>query len=160
MSFHSFSPFCALLLIKTKAGREKRSEKEAILRILGHFLFFYLSSSFLFARYFLPFSFGVGSFSLLFSLPRAAFNQNKGWQGEKEQKRSNCEDLGIFFFSPRNNHKRVWSLFSSARRLEHYPSPFFFSGTASLSDSAKLTWLVLGEDQAARSHRVEQLTAL
>ena len=24
----------------------------------------------------------------------------------------------------------------------------------------KLTWLVLGEDQAARSHRVEQLTAL
>ena len=26
--------------------------------------------------------------------------------------------------------------------------------------SLKLTWLVLGEDQAARSHRVEQLTAL
>ena len=25
---------------------------------------------------------------------------------------------------------------------------------------SKLTWLVLGEDQAARSHRVEQLTAL
>ena len=52
MSFHSFSPFCALLLIKTKAGREKRSEKEAILRILGHFLFFYLSSSFLFFCFF------------------------------------------------------------------------------------------------------------
>ena len=38
---------------------------------------------------------------------------------------------------------------------------FFCNLQAHLETSfTKLTWLVLGEDQAARSHRVEQLTAL
>jgi hypothetical protein len=36
------------------------------------------------------------------------------------------------------------------------PAAFFETPTTII----KLTWLVLGEDQAARSHRVEQLTAL
>jgi hypothetical protein len=44
--------------------------------------------------------------------------------------------------------------------IEHLgiPEPAAFFETP--STIIKLTWLVLGEDQAARSHRVEQLTAL
>ena len=48
----------------------------------------------------------------------------------------------------------------SATDFEHHGIIMFFQKLAPPHLSTKLTWLVLGEDQAARSHRVEHLTAL
>ncbi len=42
----------------------------------------------------------------------------------------------------------------------HQESNLLKVGTTSDGSESKLTWLVLGEDPAARSHRVEQFTAL
>ena len=46
------------------------------------------------------------------------------------------------------------------RFVEHLGVDLSLLGSCCVDVLFKLTWLVLGEDQAARSHRVEQLTAL
>ena len=47
-------------------------------------------------------------------------------------------------------------------RMKKKPLANKFGGNGTSGDATwnKLTWLVLGGDPAARSHRVEQLTAL
>ena len=42
----------------------------------------------------------------------------------------------------------------------HQVCKLFYVHSGRFTQSFKLTWLVLGEDPAARSHRVEQFTAL
>ena len=62
----------------------------------------------------------------------------------------------------RDRFGRFWQKITahSYRGSEHFQKSKIFSLPYPKSGVSKLTWLVLGEDQAARSHRVEQLTAL
>ena len=76
-----------------------------------------------------------------------------GWIGIGKdlnmKSKSNFQNLGylvIFIFC--NFCEKLWSSF----KIEVQTMSDILDG--------KLTWLVLGEDPAARSHRVEQFTAL
>ena len=56
--------------------------------------------------------------------------------------------------------KSVFKNSSSDLWHTHYRSDHSTIECPEIDRNVKLTWLVLGEDPAARSHRVEQFTAL
>ena len=69
-------------------------------------------------------------------------------------------DLRIWNFSGSQVHRFLGS--RAERGDQNLPSRVarILPGDMKFTDLAKFTWLVLGEDPAARSHRVEQFTAL
>ena len=63
-------------------------------------------------------------------------------------------------FSPDFGPQSHATCFSPGKLIHHYRPGAATKPYRTIHRNVKLTWLVLGEDPAARSHRVEQFTAL